>query len=183
MLSKEVSFLKDYLETKGAVLELEFSEDTDFVEIKWQKDSQHHYVYSTDIVYHKGRLAWFQASEENRYRLYLLYEQDLWEWEPEMYNPFFGCLCLELQWIQEHLVFVYREKHDIYIATVYQGEVQHHNFNGEKFKLTTSRFTYQTYGQSSRDLVSVLEIPSLQPLETIEWRVAKQLGLAPYAIV
>ena len=174
-----MNYLKHYLEEQGVFLELESSEETDFVEIKWKKNADCHYVYSTDIVYHKGRLAWFQSSEANNYQLCILENENLWQWEPILYNSFFGCLCLELCWIKEDLIFLYKEKHDVYITVVNKGQVRYHNFNGEKFKLATNRLAYQTYGQASRDLVSVLEIPSLKPLETIELRAARQLGLEP----
>ncbi len=179
MLSKEVSLLKDYLTEKGYDLHLESKEETDFVEIKWKNNGDEHYVYSVDIVYHKGRLAWFQASKNHHYRLCVVDRDNLWEWEPVLYNPFFGCLSMALRWIEEQLMFVYRDKHDIYIAAVQDGKVKYHKFHGEKFKLTENHFTYQTYSQSGKDLVSMLEIPSLKQLGSIELRAARQLGLEP----
>lgn len=179
LLSQEVELLKEYLTTKGAVLELEFSEDKSFVEIKWKKDQLHHYVYSTDVVYHKGRLAWFQSSEEDVYHLCLLEKNQLWKWEPEMYNPVFGCLCLELYWMGEQLIFMYQEKHDIYIAIVHKGQVKHHNFHGQSYKLTPDKLVYQTHSQRIRKLVSWIDIPNLEKVEEVEWRIAKQLDLAP----
>ncbi|MFK7798839.1 MAG: hypothetical protein AB8E82_15415 [Aureispira sp.] len=179
MLSRAVNVLKKYLETQEFVVELEYEQVGDFVEINWKKHGQHFYVYSVDVVYHKGRLAWFQSSEADIYRLCVLDEGKKWEWEPEMYNPFFGCRCLELCWIGAYLMFVYQEKHDIYIAAVLDGQVKYHNFHGDRFKLTGNKFAYQTYNQHNRALVSLLEIPSLRPLETIELGIAKRLGLEP----
>jgi hypothetical protein len=179
MLLKEVRLLKECLQQQGHQVQLLVDENTNLVEIKWKKQALEYYVYSTDIVYHKGRLAWFQASAQNSYRLCIKYKEDFWEWKPELYNPVFGCLCMALQWVQDHLIFVYQEKHDIYIVSVKDKKLKLNHFNGAKFKLTATHFTYQTYQQESRDLVGVLEIPSLKPLEEIELRAAKQLDLVP----
>jgi uncharacterized protein (TIGR02996 family) len=37
-------------------------------------------------------------------------------WEPETYNPFFGCETRFLDWYGDAVVFIYREKHRTYIA-------------------------------------------------------------------
>lgn len=112
----------------------------------------------------------------------MLENSKLWEWEPEMYNPAFGCWCLELHWLERQLVFMYKEKHDIYIAVVDNGQVKCHSFYGEKYKLTPNKLIYQTYSQSNRDLVTWLDVPSLEQVEEIEWRGARQLNLEPEAM-
>jgi|GEM_PF-3038115 len=39
-------------------------------------------------------------------------------WEPETYNPFFGCRVRFLEWYDNAVIFIYREKHRTYLARI-----------------------------------------------------------------
>lgn len=153
-MSRAVGLLKKYLEIQEFVVGLKCEQIGDFVEINWKKQGKQFYVYSIDVVYHKGRLTWFQSSEADVYRLCVLYEKKFGNGSQKCTIHF-------------------------WVVDVWNCAGLRSIFHGDKFKLIAKRFAYQTYNQSNRALVSLLQLLSLRPIETIELSRAKRLGLEP----
>ena len=103
----------------------------------------------------------------------------LFVWTPKTYNPIFGCHCILLEWYKNHLIFIYQEKHDIYICSILEKEVKYFNFHGEEIERKYDMISYETYMNKSSEKVKLIRIPELVELEPIDKAEAEQRGLLP----
>lgn len=79
----------------------------------------------------KRRVAWVEwrykeGVGEREYHNYYLKARDesgkLIKWEIETYNPYFGCDTEFLEWMDDDLIFIYREKHDTFAVRINKDE-------------------------------------------------------------
>jgi hypothetical protein len=176
--------LMNYMERIVKTLESEELQpvigDGDPYAISWQnKHGDKCRIFSTDIAVKEEKLAWFESDSWSYHSLRIMEKGELFNWTPKTYNPVFGCFCLLLEWYQEHLIFIYQEKHDIYICSIYNGQVNHFNFNGEEIARKGNLISFDTYNNSPKDQVRILQIPELILLEPISKTAAAQMGLLP----
>ena len=125
-------------------------------------------------------LAWFQRSDNDEYLLKVYEGNDIFYWKPITYNAYFGFSCHLLEWYKEHLIFIYKEKHDTYICVIKNKQVQTFNFNGYDLARSDDVILFQESGQ--RSIVRRIKIPAL--IEMDSWPVdkAKEAGLLPQTL-
>jgi hypothetical protein len=149
--------------------------------IKWQnKQGNQCRIFEQDITVEEERSAWFESDGE-AYHLLRITENGIpFSWTPQTYNPVFGCYCLLLEWYNDHLIFIYQEKHKIYICAIQNQQVNHFSFSGEEIERKGNLISFAAYGDLRvRDKVSILQIPELILLEPISQTTAAEMGLLP----
>lgn len=168
------------LENYNAVIESEILSGKEWHQITWKDESGDEcHIYQDDIAIEDGKIAWFQSSKNDRH-LVKVYENDIfYSWEPVTYNPIFGCLCLLLEWYKDHLIFIYQEKHCIYICSIKDNNVNHFHFYGEDIERKGNLISYENYMDRLTDKVRLIQLPELIELEPIPVTEAEKLGLIP----
>jgi hypothetical protein len=95
-------------------------------------------------------------------------------WEICTYNPYFGCMVGYINWIGDHVVMIYREKHDTYAAT---GHID----GSVKYMKIEDRWTVQgtivAYLGWRATEVQRLSLPGLELLPPLSKDEAIQMGL------
>ncbi|HTL82302.1 MAG TPA: hypothetical protein VL651_11380 [Bacteroidia bacterium] len=154
--------------------------DLEYKEIVWSDSSNDEFhIAESDIAVDKGKIAWFQYSDQADFLLNIYENGNLFSWIPITYNPIFGCMCYLLEWYKDHLLFIYREKHDIYICSVKDQNVKHFNFHGEEIERKGDLISYETYQNKLADKVRLIRIPELIESDSIAKTEAEKLGLLP----
>lgn len=170
-------------ENYHAVVESKMINGREWNEIRWISESGDEcYIYQDDIAVEGDKVAWFQSSKRDRHLL-VIYENDSsYSWVPETYSPIFGCTCFLLEWYKNYLIFIYQEKHDIYICSVRDEDVNYVSFHGEEIERKGNLISYDTYMNKPADQVRLIQIPELIQLEPISKVEAKERGLLPLNI-
>lgn len=137
------------------------------------------YIYGEDIAVSGGRVAWFQSSKDDKHLLRIISTDSFFQWEPITHNPAFGCDCLTLAWYEEAVLFMYREKHYIYICIIQNQEVRYIHFHGEKWLHSGKIVSYQSYENSESGVVRLIELPSLTEMASISIEEAKRRHIMP----
>jgi hypothetical protein len=91
------------------------------------------------------------------------------------YNPYFGCVVRHFDWHGDHVVCIYREKHDTYVLAVGPEENRHATIADEW--LVKDDMVYSR--SETLDHIDQLLLPDLTRLETIPEEQARELGLIP----
>lgn len=136
-------------------------------------------IYDSNIAIHEEQIAWFQTSKRDHHLLTIHDGTTEFTWEPITHNPVFGCYCLLVEWYKEHVIFIYQEKHEIYICAVKDGEVRHFKFHGEEIERKGDLIAYETYMGKIPGKVRLVRIPELTEPEPIDRAEAEKLGLIP----
>lgn len=170
-------------ENYNPVVESEIINDTKWSQIIWMDDSGDECrIHQDDISIEGDKIAWFQSSKRDNY-LITVYENDFsYSWTPKTYNPFFGCFCLLLEWYQDHLIFIYQEKHGIYICSIKDRGINDFYFHGEEIERKNNLVSYNTYMNNPADTVRLIQIPELIELEPISKTEAEKNGLLPLGL-
>jgi len=146
--------------------------------IVWHDDNnEERYISEKDIDYSNGKLAWFQSSVTSNHLLRLLYNDEAFSWEPITYNHSFGCDCHLIEWHDDYLLFVYREKHDVYICVIKDKVVNNFHFYGEEITRKNDIFFFREYRSQSSNILKRLKLPELIQLETITEEEASKEGV------
>jgi hypothetical protein len=128
-------------------------------EIIWTASSNEKCFISEDhIAIEENKIAWFQSSNQDRHLLTIYDGDTFFTWTPKTYNPIFGCYCILIEWFKDHLIFIYQEKHEIYICSVKDGKVNYFNFKGEEIERKGEVISYETYSSKS-EKVKLIKIP------------------------
>lgn len=149
--------------------------------IVWTDPAGSQYKISTDtnIAIEEDKIAWFQSDGEANHLLKIYQKDSLFSWIPKTHNPIFGCYSLLLEWYEGHLIFIYQEKHGIYISSIRDQEVKQFYFHGEEIERNGHLIAYENYTGKLIDKVRVLKLPELLDLEPIDRREAEKAGLIP----
>ncbi|WP_305952690.1 hypothetical protein [Emticicia oligotrophica] len=148
-------------------------------EINWVNNSGDQFsIYENNIDIEGDKVSWFQSNGYDKHTLIIYENNSFFTWTPKTYNPIFGCFCLLLEWYKNHLIFIYQEKHDIYICSVQNKNVKYFNFNGEEIERSNDLISYETYSNKS-DLVKIIQIPELVSLPSLNRKEAEKLSLIP----
>jgi hypothetical protein len=137
------------------------------------------FIYQDNIAIENNRLAWFQSSNRDNHLLKIYYHDYSFSWVPETYNPFFGCTCLLLEWYKDHLLFIYQEKHEIYICSIFEKHVNYFHFHGEEIERNGDLISYETYMNKTPEAIKLIQIPELIQLKPITREEAEKLNLVP----
>lgn len=154
-------------------------EGNDFKELYWLIDDIRHFIYESDISENGESLAWLQSSDEDDHLL-VMYKSGLkFTWKPKTYNPVFGCECIYIGWREDLLLFIYLEKHDIYICTILEDKVNTCNFHGEDIFVGKSVVAYSSYKDRRDGVVKVILANDLNEIETTDIEQAEKRGIKP----
>lgn len=173
------------LQLEGFQPEINLSEEGRFTlkQLLWKDAAgKEQCIDESDIAVQADKLAWFQTNKDDEHLLKVYENGHSFSWEPETYNPVFGCTCLLLEWYQDHLLFVYQEKHAIYICVVKDAEVRHFHFIGGNMQRKDDLISFETYMDKIPGKVRVIRIPELVEEEPIDMAEAERLGLVPVGI-
>lgn len=153
--------------------------DEDYKSVKWVNPKGDEYdILESDIAFCEDKIAWFQSSYEDDHLL-VTYENGIrFQWVPETYNPVFGCECIYLGWRKGALIFIYLEKHDIYVCSIKGTEVKRYNFHGDHLCIGNDYVSIAAYGYKDRNEVELLSLPDLKK-KTVSLDCADKLGLRP----
>lgn len=96
------------------------------------------------------------------------------DWIIDTYNPFFGCRIGYLAWHGDHVVAIYREKHDCYACSLAVGQPVKLVEIAHQWLVAKDVIAYRKW-QSA--VVERLAIPGLQPLPPLTGEEAEATGL------
>ena len=150
--------------------------------IKWKNHSGSEcVVLSGDTAVDGEKIAWFESDYWSYHRLKIMENGEIFSWQPETYNPVFGCYCLLLEWYKGHLLFIYQEKHDIYICTIINKKINFFHFHGEEIERKGNLISFNTYSKTGEpeDHVKIIKIPELELQQPITRTEAERMGLIP----
>jgi uncharacterized protein (TIGR02996 family) len=97
-------------------------------------------------------------------------------WEPETYNPYFGCRVRFLEWYDNVVLFIYREKHRTYIARVGFDVLPDYREIEHDWVLSGEQLGYIGYRET---VVRRLSIPQLEELPPLSLAEAAERELLP----
>jgi len=152
--------------------------------IVWKDQfNREQYIYKTDIDYLDDKLSWFQSSNNSEFLLRVFESGGVFNWIPITYNYSEPCDCHLLEFYDDYLIFIYHEKHDVYICIIKNHDVTHFKFHGDEIKRKNDTFFFREY-RSKEDSNDVrrLRIPELFELETITEEEAKKENAVPETI-
>ena len=95
-------------------------------------------------------------------------------WEPETYNPYFGCDTRFLEWYGDAVVFIYREKHSTYVARVSFDQHPAYYQIEDDWILNGREIGYLGWGKATVDRFSVPDL-KLLPALTLDEAAAHDL--------
>jgi hypothetical protein len=148
--------------------------------IKWKSSKGDEYeIIESDIDCSANNVAWFQSSFHDDLLLVKYENGERFEWVPETYNPAFGCTCIHLEWRGNTLLYIYLEKHDLYVCSINGRDVRHYNFHGEDLNIGKEFVSVGSFGYEKRNEVELLNLPDLDKVKKVTLEEAKSLGLLP----
>ncbi|HEX8561947.1 MAG TPA: hypothetical protein VF676_03100 [Flavobacterium sp.] len=137
-----------------------------------------HVIIKDDIAYSDNKLAWFQTSSREDHLLRVFENNNNFNWIPETHNQSWGCECYLLEWFQEQLVFIYKEKHRTYVCAIKEGNVRLFKFLGEALERKKEIIYFQEY-RDDEMFVRRLKIPELLQLDPISIESLREENLVP----
>ena len=162
------------------VFEIEHFSDGSPNTLLWTDENKDDcFIYRTNIAIHENKMAWFQSSKNDHHLLRVFENGTEFSWEPLTHNPVFGCYCLLIEWYRGELIFIYQEKHEVYICAIKNGSVRHFKFHGEDIERKGNLIAYDTYTGKIPGKVRLVQIPELIELEPIDRSEAEKIGLIP----
>ncbi len=163
--------------------------------LKWNSSQDEYHIYEADVAIEGNNIAWFQSSDQDNYLLRIVQPEKeqprkeparkqvrKFSWAPKTSNPVFGCHCLLLEWLEDHLIFIYQEKHGIYICSIKDALIRDFYVLGEKLKRKGCKIAFETYQHHPENRIRLLEIPSLIVLDPITVEEANRLDLVPQGL-
>ncbi|MCI0700933.1 MAG: hypothetical protein L0241_07615, partial [Planctomycetia bacterium] len=97
-------------------------------------------------------------------------------WEPRTYNPFFGCRVQFMEWFGDVILFIYEEKHSVYVSRFsLNAPARFHPIN-DYWILDGNQLAHIGYRETE---VRRLFIPGLEELPPLSESEAAKLELLP----
>ena len=150
--------------------------------LKWNINDDECFVFEGDIALDNNNIAWFQTSERDNHLLRVIQNNEKFEWTPKTYNPIFGCDCIHIEWNNEHVLFIYQEKHDLYVCSIKNSEIKTFCVEGAELERKGNTLAYETFQNRLENHVRLIELPSLKELEPITKEEAKKRELYPQGL-
>jgi uncharacterized protein (TIGR02996 family) len=114
------------------------------------------------LAYLESRSQWQGGFHDIRYHLRLRDSAGREAaWEPETYNPFFGCRVGFLEWYGDVVLFIYREKHRTYVCRFGLNAPPKFQAIGDHWVLDGRHLGHRGYREQA---ISRLSVPHLDPL-------------------
>lgn len=147
--------------------------------ISWKdaRDEKHR-ITRNNVAVADDRLAWFQSDLFGKHLLRVFDKNYKLNWEPITHNPVFGCDCLLIQWYSEHLVFIYIEKHNIYICRIKDGKVSTFDFHGEEIIRRGDIVYFKDYDPDT-GFIKRFDLSNFELLDAISSQQANTEGVYP----
>jgi len=150
-----------------------------YSEIQWIDESGDKCFFDENYIdLYADNIAWFQSSDNDRHILKIHNKNNEFTWIPITHSPIYGCMPILVRWYGDRLLFIYKEKHDIYICSIYNESVNHINYHGEELMINKNLLSYTEYN----DTISLIKIPELIKLENISKEKAKEMDIVPIDI-
>ena len=134
--------------------------------LTYQTGTEVHSLILDDIAVAENKLAWFQTSNADNHLLRIFENGKNFNWIPITYNQSWNCDCFLLEWFRDHLIFIYKEKHETYICAIRNEEVRHFHFHGEALERKGDTIYYEEY-TSDKNFVKRLRLPELEELSPV----------------
>lgn len=97
-------------------------------------------------------------------------------WPIKSYNPYFGCDVGLMEWMDDTVILIYREKHDTYICKLAPKEAPVFKEIADDWVINHRVIGYWSWADSA---VSRLSLPDLTPLAPITEEEARAQGILP----
>ena len=148
-------------------------------------DSDRKYPIEIDrdhIALNEDKLAWFEEEHYSNYYMLHIYEgEKKLEWEPISHNLSFGCDAYLLKWINKKLLFIYKEKHDIYICIFDNMELTEVHFHGDELFYDGEKVYVKDY-HGNGPFVRVIKIPEMRQLSDVSYEELKERGVPLHSV-
>jgi hypothetical protein len=149
----------------------------------YTSNTNYHEIALDNITKIDGKLAWLQSSINDQHLLRVFENNACFNWIPITYNQSWNCDCHLLQWLGDQLIFIYREKHDIYICAIKEQNVRFFNFHGEALERKNDIIFFSEYGNSQNYVeVRRIKIPELEELEPVSMDSLEKEDLVPKSV-
>jgi len=173
MLQTPTELVLDILKKQGYS---PFLVNENYIGIQWiDENADECYIDEDDIDVFSGNIAWFQSSYNDNHILKIYNKGGDFKWTPITHSPIYGCHSILVRWYNDKLLFIYKEKHDIYICSICNETVKHINYYGEELMINKNLLSYTKFN----DTISLLKIPELIELDNITLDKAKEMDLVP----
>jgi len=141
-------------------------------------------IFVDNIATHENRIAWLQSSSSDNHLLKVFESGRNFNWIPKTYNSSWNCDCHLLEWFNDHLIFIYKEKHDIYICAINDDNVRYFNYHGEAIERNKEIIYFKEYGKDCDDTIDVrrIKIPELIELDPVSVESLKEMNLVPKSV-
>lgn len=88
-------------------------------------DGYEHRIIAASLDFENARYAWVEGRSKDHGRIVDVCfhlnvrtgDRLIVRWEVETYNPYFGCQIEFMDWVQDHFVLIYHEKHDTFVCS------------------------------------------------------------------
>jgi hypothetical protein len=87
-----------------------------------------------------------------------------------------------MEWFNQHLVFIYQEKHDTYICSVKDGEIKTFKFYGDELARQGEIILFYDR-EADGECIGRIRLPDLLEMEPWTKAEAEKLGLLPELII
>jgi uncharacterized protein (TIGR02996 family) len=129
------------------------------------------------VAFLESRSKWRGEMHDIRFDLRLRDPAgDATSWEPETYNPYFGCSTRFLEWYGDVVLFIYREKHTTYLARIGFDSRPDYREIADDWLLSGRQIAH--IGWSATE-VRRLSIPRFEELPPLFIAKARELELLP----
>ncbi|MBN1873302.1 MAG: hypothetical protein JXA33_03660 [Anaerolineae bacterium] len=99
------------------------------------------------------------------------------DWDVFCYNPAFGCFVHLLRWFEDILVFIYREKHDIYACNFTDKGLVKKVCVSHEISILQDELIYRHWSEPAQ--VHILSLPNLSLLKTLPYEEVLSEGIKP----
>jgi len=135
-------------------------------------------IYIENISIHKEKIAWFQSDKNDSMELFRIFENNIFfDFEPKTSHPGYGCDIYLVEWIDDYLIVIYHEKHNVVISSVKDKNIKTLEFHGDQLIRRGDILYFKEYGLT--DSVRVLKIPEIIEMEKISKEKAIENNTVP----
>lgn len=151
--------------------------------IVWgNKDVYKIQVYEYDIAIQGNHRAWMEehffretSVSSNYYLKIAIDDKIVVDWYVDSHNQAFGCSCIEMQWMNDKLFFIYREKHYIYGCCFDSNGLMKRVCLWHELAILQDKVAYKVWSHPNE--VKLLSLPELEELGVISQSEAEAQGI------
>jgi len=149
----------------------------DSLSITYEENGEKYSIGVENIDFHGNNLAWFQTSSNDKNLLRIFEDGRNFNWQVKDYNfAVFHDFYL-LEWVENHLIFIYQGDNRIILCAIKNEEIKRIEFYGDQMFRKESALFLQGFGQF--DSVRRITLPELIELEKITIDEAEKENVVP----